>query len=299
MTTKKVKQTSFDEFKERFPDNKSCLDYIIEKKYKGKFGCPDCSNSKTWWEPKRGRYVCNRCGKGLSPLKDTIFFNSSLPLQTWFFAIWIFSNSKNGVSAKEIERHLGITYQTAWRMMHKIRVLMVDDPNFSNADIVEIDEAFVGGKNKNRHENKQIENDQGRSLKGKEGVVGFYDRKSKKVRTLHFKKATKILGKEIRKEMRKFFGKDTVFYTDEAKYYISLRKEGFLHKSVNHSAKIFVIEDNIHTNSIESFWAVLKRTIRGSYIHVSTKWFTSYLNEVVFKFNNRNDVVFNEILNMI
>jgi hypothetical protein len=157
-----------------YPNDDACLDKIFKNRYGNISECPTC-HKKTNFYKRAGLkcYSCQWCGHCLFPLADTIFHKSSTSLKDWFYVIFLFSNSKNGVAAKEIERQLGVTYKCAWRICNKVRQLFADDIDTLGGGTVEMDETYVGGKEKNKHHNKKILHAQGRSLKAKIPVIGI------------------------------------------------------------------------------------------------------------------------------
>jgi transposase-like protein len=163
----KVPRYTIDTLHQQFPDDNACLDFIFAKQYSGLSACPKCGvvNPRYYRVRNRKCYACNDCGYQLSPLANTIFHKSDTPLKKWFYAIYLFGVGKNGVSAKEIERHLGVTYKTAWRMAKQIRLMMQQNGSILSG-IVEADETYIGGKAK--HERK---------FSNKTAVVGIVEKK--------------------------------------------------------------------------------------------------------------------------
>lgn len=310
------KQMTKKQFRERFNSEKSCASFVLEKQLKKGFKCK-CNSVSFNWREKDERFYCAKCYSTASIFKNTIFYNSHIKLLDWFEIIYLVSISKNGLSAKEVERQLGCSYRIAWRMLHKIRIMLNEDVEFSSSSQIEIDETYVGGRPKNwskfkrmihkqNIENLKTSGLQGRSTQIKDVIIGFYERESQKVILKHIEKGQKIKQKEILNYMLNKFSRSNIFYTDEAKIYSSLYKN-FEHYSVDHSNNEYVFykkqkdkkELKVSTNSIESFWAIVKRAIKGSYIHISSKHFKSYLNEFSFKFNNRNKSIFECIINNV
>jgi transposase-like protein len=264
-----------------YPNDDACLDTVFKYRFGDLKICPKCgvSNTKFYRVKKRQCYACMHCGYQLHPLADTVFRKTTTPLKDWFYAIYLFSVSKNGVSAKELERHLGVTYKTAWRMAREIRKLM-DDSDFTMSGTVEADEAYYGKATKRggkQYNNKWHSN--------KSAIMGIVERngKAKAIVTSH---ATFSTAFGI---MRLLVEPGTQIYTDEAWMYRGLKRH-YPHESVNHSKEEYV-RGAVHTNTIEGFWGQLKRSISGTYHVVSPKYLQLYVNEFCFRYNYRDYAV--------
>ncbi len=276
------------EFNKKFPDDEACLEYLFKRDYGYLKKCPKCSNKFSY--SKRGgtkAYQCNYCGNPISPTADTIFHKSSTSLKNWFYVIFLFAKSKNGVAAKEIERQLGVTYKCAWRICKKVRELLAenDDNDFSGGDnnnSYEIDETYVGGKEKNKYYNKKTLHAQGRSLKAKIPVIGIVQKGG----SIVAKVTTNTSNVAINKLLKKYVPVNSEIHTDEYRGYSNLKKIGYKHKRCNHSKGKFVVKGS-HTNTIEGFWSQLKRSVHGTYHAVSPKYLQTYVNEFAFRFNLR------------
>lgn len=257
---------SIKEFRQQFPDDNACLEYIFETKYPELVG--------KYWRVKGRACYANGQGDQLYPMKDTIFEKSTTPLTLWFYAIYLFSASKNGVSAKELQRQLGVTYKCAWRIAKQIRSLMGDDDDKLTGE-VEVDETYVGGKSINSRHKK-------RTIGDKAVVFGMVERKGR-VRAKHVKSSgARVLLPEIARHI----DNATQIYSDEFGSYRRLPKLGYNHESVNHSKNEFS-RDGVHTNTIEGFWSQLKRSINGTYHVVSPKYLQYYVDEFAFRYNHR------------
>jgi transposase len=283
----KVKQSipaplrfTIDKFNDLFPDDDACLDWLMEKRHPG--GVSICSYCKV--ERKHHRiaskkaYACAYCGTYISPMAGTIFEKSRTPLRLWFYAMYLMGSTRCGISAKQIQRETGVTYKTAWRMFKQIRSMLSDEDasiGGPNGKGVEMDETYVGGK---RHDGKKGPG------KDKACVVGAVERGGRvravvapdnKMHTLH----------GIAKE---FILPESIVYTDELHSYNGLSYSGYDHRRINHSQKVYVVGD-IHTNTIEGFWSLVKRGIGGVYHSVSKKYLQTYLDEYSFRYNRRFD----------
>lgn len=277
------------DFNNRYPDEDACLEEIFSKRYQKFSTCPKCGKPFKYYKVKdRKCYACQSCGHQLHPLADTIFHKSSTPLKSWFYAIYLFSVSKNGVSAKELERQLGVTYKCAWRIAKQVRRLFTDDNNEPFDGTFEVDETYIGGKKKNSK--------RGRGADGKKLVVGIVEREGdiKAVVTENVKSSTVMpLIKDNVKQ-------GSVVMTDEYNIYNSVPKAGYKHHTVNHGAKQYVEGIN-HTNTIEGFWSQLKRSVDGTYYAVSPKYLQTYVNEFTFRYNHRksDEHIYNVLLKKV
>ncbi len=276
------------EFMQEFPDDGACLEFLVGKLYPEGIYCPTCGKvTKHHRETNRPSYACQYCGHHEHPLVGTIFENSATSLRLWFYAIYLMSSTRCGISAKQLERELGVTYKTAWRMFHKIRSLLDQgDPRF--AGTVEADEAYVGGAAKWR--NKGIPEHKGRGPVDKTPVFGMAQR-GKDGQSGHI--VAKVVddagAKSILPHVRTKVLPESVVYTDEAAVYRNaLQEMGYEHDWVSHTNKVYVSGD-VHTNTIDGFWTHLKRGVSGVYRGVSPKHLQSYLDEYVFRYNNRED----------
>jgi transposase-like protein len=266
------------QFNERFPDDSACLDYIFYQSYGSMTACPKCGviEPKYYRVNSRKCYECKDCGNQIHPLANTIFHKSSTSLKDWFYVIYLFSVAKNGISAKEIERHLGVTYKTAWRIAKQVRQLMQQGSN-PLSSIVETDETYIGG----RQRGKDI------TVQDKAAVFGIVERGGK-VKAEHVKSSG---ARVLLPRLQAGIASGTTIYSDQAKVYSTIHRIGYYHDSVNHSIGEYG-RGAVHTNTIEGFWSQLKRSIDGTYHSVSQKYLQSYLNEFVYRYNYRGAPVF-------
>lgn len=225
-------------FNERFPNDDTCLDFVFERAYGDLPACMKCGVDNPSYYRVRGRkcYECKDCGYQVHPLGGTIFHKSSTSLRDWFYVIYLFSVSKNGVSAKEVERHLGCTYKTAWRIAKQVRTLMLQGGD-ALSGIVETDETYIGGRKKG-----------GEGYREKEVVFGMIERDGS-VKAEHVPTAgARVLLPRIHSSIES----GTTIYSDQAQVYKTLRRVGYFHNSVNHSIGEYG-RGLVHTNTIEGF----------------------------------------------
>jgi len=260
-------------FQAQFPDSRACLDFLFKTRWPHGCTCPECGK-KDCFHPieKRRSYSCAWCGHQVYPTAGTIFHKSSTSLVSWFFAIFLMSTSRNGVAAKELERQLGVTYKTAWRMAHEIRKLMQDGPEKLRG-IVEADETYVGGQRPGKR---------GCGAAGKTPVLGIAMRRGG-VRAAVVDGVNTV---NVMKHIRANVEQAANVVTDEFNIYNPVELFGFKHHTVNHGALEYV-RGPMHTNCIEGFWSQLKRSIDGTHHHVSPKHLQKYVNEFAFRYSNR------------
>ncbi|MEX0854061.1 MAG: IS1595 family transposase [Bauldia sp.] len=268
------KPMTIGQFFKAFPDDDACLAHLFKVRYGDNPACPKCGQIGTFHKlAKLPAYTCN-CGHHIHPMVGTPFHRSRTPLQKWFFAMFMFTTTRNGVAAKELQRQLGVTYKTAWRIARLIREYMgwVDgDAPLGGAGwpIVETDEMFVGGKDKIGQSDKTI-------------VLGMVERGGEVV-TRIIPDRSEFSSTPI---IKTFVRHGSKVATDEWQGYKRLGEEGFTHGRVNHSAKEYV-RGEWHTNTIEGFWSMVKRTIEGTHIWVSRKHLPKYLGEIEYRWNLR------------
>jgi transposase len=263
------------DFKTEYPDDDACLKAVLDNRYGTT--CPKCGviNTKFYKITGRKAFACLNCRKHIYPLADTIFRKSETSLWNWFYTIYQFSVSKNGVSAKELERTLGVTYKTAWRMCKQIRKLMEDDGDMlgGTGEPVEIDETYAPSR---RHPRAL-----GRSKK--QIIFGAVERNGR-ASIVHVRSSgARVLLPEIQNRI----AKSSLIHSDEWQAYKSLPKHGYSHTTVNHG-KLEYVRGTAYTNTIEGYWSQLKRSIDGTYHSVSPKYLQQYLNEFSFRYNLRD-----------
>ena len=284
-----AKYTIFD-FDAEFPDDRACLDYLVTVLYPDGIFCPTCNKvTKHHRENGRPSYACQYCGHHEHPLKGTIFEGSPTSLKLWFYGMFLMASTRCGISAKQLERELGVTYKTAWRMFNKIRSLLDQDGEMFDGT-VEIDEAYYGGQAKWRSAARsKAAGVHGRGIHDKTPIVGMAQRgkDGRSGKVVAKVTDTKMSAGEFRSNVAVKVLPGSTVYTDDAWANQGLDQRGYPHKRVNHSQKVYVSGD-VHINTIEGFWALLKRGIGGVYHSVSTQHLQSYLDEYAFRYNNRD-----------
>lgn len=289
-----VQFKSLSDLLKALPDEESCIAYLEWIVWKGReVVSPYDPNSKVY-KCKGGNYKCKNTGKYFNARTFTMFYRSSVPLQKWFMAIWIFTTHKKGISSVQLSKDIGVTQKTAWAMLQRIRKCFGKENDKLILDgTVEIDETFVGGKNKNRHKDKKVKHCTGRSFKDKVPVFGMLERTSKKV-VAKVVKDTK--AKTLRAEIDKTIKVGSTIYSDE--WYYGNLSEKYNHSFINHCYGVYGIGE-VYTNTIEGFWSTLKRGIIGIYYKVSRKHLQKYVDEFSWRYNQRTlplQEVFNSAL---
>lgn len=269
-----MKQQTVKQFFEQFHSNDACLEHLFQLSYGQGHPCSRCKQPAKWYKLTKERaYSCSHCGNHLHPCVGTIFEDSRTPLQLWFFAMYLFASTRHGVSAKELQRQLGVTYKCAWRIGHKIREHMANlNSNKPLSGVIEVDEALIGGKN-----NKGM----GRANKGKTLVLGIVERQGD-IRTEivpDYKRDTlcPIIEANVTK--------DSDVYTDSSHSFKALPSKGYNHKAINHSKGY--VDGDVHTGTVDGFWSIIQRSIRSTHISVSSKHMKSYLGEFEYRYNLR------------
>ncbi len=267
---------------EAFPDEQSCLDHLRAIRWRDGEFCPHCGGTRVYHFSDARTHKCGDCRKRFSIKVGTIFHDTKLPLRKWFMAIWLITNHKKGIASTTLARDLKITQKSAWHVLHRLRhAARTQSFNAPMDGPVESDETYVGGKEKNKHADKRTPGSQGGA--NKSVVLGVLKRDGD-LRT-EVVKDTK--AKTVQGVVRKNVMPGSVVMTDEHRSYSGLKAD-YTHFTVNHSAGEYVIAKVIHTNSIESVWALLKRQIVGIHHFVSPKHLPKYVNEITWRFNRRD-----------
>ena len=257
------------QFEREFPDDRACLEHLFRARWPRGVTCARCG-LPTKHSPRSTQraYACNYCGTLVFPTAGTIFHKSPTPLRLWFYAMYLMASTRCGISAKQLERELGVTYKTAWRMFKQIRLLMEEDSHDLSGTL-EMDETYVGG-----------------FRKPKKAVAGIVERQGRVTARVTTDVKARTLLPMLWKRVKPW--DQNIVYTDELASYHRLGWFGYRHDTVRHSANVYV-RGNVHTNTIEGFWSLVKNGIRGVYHAVGPDYLQSYLDEYVFRYNHRKD----------
>lgn len=295
-----MKTYTFFDFQKEFPTEKACLEYIYNKRFPNGYVDQETGEIIDLYYTESRKCYTSADGKiQVYPTAGTIFHKSSTDLIKWFYVIFRMSNSKTGLSAKQVQREIGVTYKTAWRMCHLIRKCTGSD-HTALFGTVEIDESYFGGKprksnrNPTRAKKRPHISDPGRS-QDKTPVVGAVQRDGRVVAMVTWN----VRVGTVYPFINEFVQKGSTIYTDEYKIYKRLASQGYSHQTVNHGKEEFV-RGEVHTNTIEGFWSYVKNGIRGAYKHTSPKYLQLYINEYCFRWNYRGDsaTTFRNLLNL-
>ena len=276
-----------------FSDPQNCMDWLKAKRWPdGVPVCPHCGRKDATYLPAVQKWQCKSAHKTrqFSARVGTIFEDSPIPLEKWLVALWMACNCKNGISSYELHRTIGVTQKTAWFMLHRIRLMMQDDPGYGHmtkiggsGSEVEVDEAFVGPNPKNMHKDRRLRYNQQCKETGRGGVavMGMLDRNAREIRA---KAVPDVKRETLQGEILFNVKYGSYVFTDNAVAYNKL-KWRYLHEVVNHAERY--VEGRVHTNGLENFWSLFKRNLRGTYVAVEPFHLERYLSEQLFRYNNR------------
>jgi len=269
---------TIQEFMTRFPDDDSCLEHLMRVRYGETLVCAKCQNEGRFLRLRKiPAYSCPWCGHHIHPMQGTPFERTHTALQKWFYAMYLFTTSRHGVPAKELQRQLGVTYKTAWRMGHEIRKYMAQvDGDDGLSGHVEVDETYVGGRRVGGGR-------KGRGTPGKTIVFGMLQRGGNVMTRVVRDVRLKTLEAHILANVEK----GSEISTDEMLSYNRLRLHGYDHDTVIHSRKQWR-KGKTSLNGLEGFWSMIKRSIRGTHVHVSAKHAPKYLGEFEYRYNMRH-----------
>jgi transposase len=289
-----MKRFTITQFRAAYPNDDACLDKIFKLRFTN-LVCPKCENDKEFTRVKNRRsYQCPCCGFQVYPTKDTVFEKTTTPLIYWFYAIYLQTTTRNGVAAKELERQLNVCYKTALRMAHQIKKLMANKNTEPLTGMVEIDETYLAGDLGNKHK-WQREQYKGKStgITHKQPILGMLERGGRIVAI----KVPATDGATLKPIIRQHLAKGATMITDGHGAY---RDMEYNHEALSHHKGEYA-RGEYNTNSLEGFWAQLKRTIKGTHISVSKEHLQKYIDEVAFRYMHRSkqDAMFEIILSYV
>lgn len=266
-----------------FKDEQTCEIYLGTKRWGNTITCPHCGSAKPAYVTNRG-YKCSDkdCYKKFTVRTKTIYENSKIGLRIWFGALYLITAHKKGISSLQLARDLNVSQKTAWFMLHRIREMLTDREPSLMQGTVEVDETYVGGKNKNRHAHKKIEDSQGRSAKGKTAVVGMVERNGK-VKTVVVDNTD---SKTLHSIVKSNINFNVTLITDAYRSYNGLGTN-YNHITVKHTKNNYKTEGDNHTNNIEGFWSLFKRGLIGTYHYMSPQHLQRYMDETSYRYNTR------------
>lgn len=269
---------STKDFDKDFPNDNACLDWLFHARFSNGVKCEKCGKITTHYRIQgRPCYSCEFCGNHVYPMAGTIFEDTKFDhLKLWFKAVAYMAVTRCGISSRQLSRDLGVTVKTGYRMWHKIRTILAQGKDIKFVGKVEVDETYIGGKKQGKR---------GRGSENKSVVLGIVERKGRARAIV----VPDVKAKTLVPVVEASITKDATVYTDDLMSYDRLASLGFDHKTVAHSQKIYVIGGDIHTNNIEGFWSQLKRSIDGTYHHVTARHLQEYVDEYSFRHSHRKD----------
>jgi|SRR5579859_896684 len=284
-TTNGLSPKTLQEAIAHFSDEHNCIAAVAAMRWPdGKATCPACGHKDHYWLATQKRWKCKECWKQFSVKVGTIFEDSPLPLSKWLLAMWMITNCRNGVSSWEIHRATGVTQKSAWFMMHRIRLSMQDGSTMKlggEGKEIEADETFIGGKARNMHRDVRARKVSGQGTKNHQVIVMGMVERGGKIRTKVIRDRNRITMNTVVKENVKV---GSALFTDEHGGYHGLARE-YQHEIIDHATRY--VDGKVHTNGMENFWSLLKRGLGGTYISVEPFHLFRYLDEQMFRYNNR------------
>ncbi|MDD5702791.1 MAG: IS1595 family transposase [Dehalococcoidales bacterium] len=273
-----MEKYSTKDFDRQFPNDDACLEWLFHKRWPDGVNCEKCGKITKHYHIKATPfYSCEFCGNHIHPMAGTIFQDTKYDhLRLWFRAIISMAITRCGISSRQLSRDLGVTIKTGYRMWKQIRSTFAEGEGIKFIGHVEVDETYIGGRRTGRR---------GRGAEGKTVVLGIVERKGRAKGII----IPDVKARTLIPRVEAHVIKDSTVYTDDLPSYNGLSNLGFDHKSVAHSQKIYVSAGDIHTNSVEGFWSQLKRSIDGTYHHVTAEHLQGYVDEYSFRYSHRND----------
>ena len=283
MTRKRIAQTiTITKLLKVFDSEETCIAWLEQSRWNGQPVCPHCQgrDSISPAHSKPFTYWHKPCRKHFTVKTGSVMHASKTPTQNWIVALYYILTARKGVSAMQLSKELGVQYRTAWYLLHRVREACASG-EFQLQNIVEVDETYIGGKAKNKHQDKKPIH--GRGTAGKQAVFGMRQRGGKTIA----KPVPSTDKVTLQAEIAKAVQPGSILCTDDHGAYRDLDPTKYYHEAVNHSANQYV-NGFAHTNGVESFWAMLKRALTGAYHHVSFKHLHRYINESAFRLNEGN-----------
>jgi transposase-like protein len=273
-----------------FSDPQRCQDFLVEMRWPNGVTCPTCGSQDVGYLATRRLWKCRtkHSRQQFSIKIGSIFEDSPLGLDKWLVAMWLIVNCKNGVSSYEVHRAIHVTQQTAWFMLHRIRLAMQRGSFDKFGGEVEVDETYIGGKARFMHKDKKAEKIKGTGGMGKVAVMGLLARhdKGKGHSVVHTRIVGNVKKSTLQDHVRDVVEEGSTVYTDELKSYDGLDAD-YVHEVINHAETY--VRDSVHTNGMENFWSLLKRSIKGTYVSVEPFHLFRYLDEQSIRFNHRKE----------